>query len=99
MVRKVDLLTLEQSRSFAVVVVQHPAQALVPLNVTMSTEVMRLRADDLVREALVITFGVVVRDEIVNGCPERLFSEEDHRFQAGFFDVAHEALSVRVQIR
>ena len=30
-----------------------------PLHVTISAEVMSLRADDLVREALVIAFGVV----------------------------------------
>ena len=30
-----------------------------PLNFTISTEVMSLRADDLVRQALVVTFCVV----------------------------------------
>lgn len=80
MVRKLDVPTSPLSGSLAVVVVQHPAQALVPLHVTMSTEVMGLRADDFVREALVISFGVVMSNEVVNGCPERLLSEEDHAF-------------------
>ena len=43
-----------------------------PVHLTISAEVMSLRADYLVRQTLVIAFIVIVRDEILNGCPQRL---------------------------
>ena len=70
-----------------------------PVHLTISAEVMSLRADYLVRQTLVIAFIVIVRDEILNGCPQRTFTEEDQPFQTGLFDAAHESLRVRVQIR
>ena len=62
-------------------------------------EVMRLRANDLVLHALVITFGMVVRKEVLNSRSQRRLAKEDHPLQTGFLNAANEPLRVRVQVR
>ncbi len=59
-----------------------------PLYVTICTEVMSLRTYDLVRQTLVIAFGVVMRNEALSGCPQRL-SKQNHPLQTRFLDAAH----------
>jgi hypothetical protein len=66
------------SGSGAVVVVQHAAQALAALDLTCVAEMARLWADELVRQALMIALAVIVGDEVLNGCTQRLLPEEDH---------------------
>ena len=63
--------------SGAIVVVQQAAPALAPLDLTCVIEVVRFWADELVRQALMVALSVIVGDEILNGCPQRLFAEED----------------------
>jgi hypothetical protein len=72
----------------AIVVVQHAAQALAPLDLACIVEVARLWADELVRQALMIALGVIMGNEIVKGCAQRLLTEEDHALQAGLLDAA-----------
>ena len=48
-----------------------------PLYVTICTEVMSLRTGDFVRQTLVIAFGVVMRNEALRGCPQRLFLQTE----------------------
>jgi hypothetical protein len=36
--------------------------------------------------------------EVLNGCPQRTFPEQDQPFEAGLFYAPHEALGVGVQI-
>ena len=43
-------------------------------------EVIPLRLDESVAQALVIAFLVIMRDEILNSCPQRTFTEQDERF-------------------
>jgi hypothetical protein len=62
------------SGSGAVIVVQHAAQPLAALDLTGVAEMARLWTDELVRQALVIAFIVIVGDEVLNGCPQRLLS-------------------------
>src|ERR1019366_6384747 len=88
----------DSSGGGAVVVVQHAAQALAALDLTRVAEMAGLWADQLVRQALVIALAVIVGDEILHGCPQRLLPEEDHALQAGLLDAAHKSLRVGVQI-
>ena len=60
------------SGSGAVVVVQQAAQALAPLDLTGIVEVASLWTDELVRQALMIALGMIMGDEILNSCPQRL---------------------------
>jgi hypothetical protein len=46
-----------------------------------------------------VSFSVIMSNELSNGDPKRVLSEEDHPLQAGFFDTAHEAFGVAVQVR
>jgi hypothetical protein len=55
------------SGSGAIVVVQHAAQTLAPLDLACVIEVARLWADELVRQALMIALGMIMGDEVLNG--------------------------------
>ena len=48
----------------------------------------RLWTYELVRQALVIPFAVIVRDEVLNGYPQRFLPEADQAIQAGLLDAA-----------
>ena len=61
----------------AVVVIQHAAQALAPLDYTGFSKMAHFWANEPVGQALVISLGVVVGDEILNGRPQRILSEQD----------------------
>lgn len=89
----------ESSGSGAVVVVQHAAQPLAALDLTVVAEMARLWTDELVCQALVIAFAVIVGDEVLNGCPQGLLPEEDYAIQAGLLDAPYKSLRVGVQIR
>ena len=39
-----------------------------------------------------------MRCEVMNGCPQRTFPEQDQPFEAGLLNAPHEALGVSVQI-
>src|ERR1019366_90310 len=86
------------SGSGAGVVVQHAAQPLAALDLTGGVEMARLWADELVRQALMIALTVIVGDEVLNGCTQRLLPEKDHTVQAGLLDAAYKSLRVGVQI-
>jgi len=81
-----------------VVVIQHAAQALAALNLACVAEMASFWTDELVRQTLVIAFTVIMRDEVLDGCPQRLLAEEDHAIQAGLPDAAHKSLRVGVQV-
>ena len=59
--------TFTNSGRGAVVVVQHAAQTLAPLDLTWVIEVVRFWADELVRQALMVALSVIMGDEILNG--------------------------------
>jgi len=89
----------DRSGSGAVVVVQHSAQALAALHLTCVFEMASFRTDELVCQALMIALAVIMRNKVLNGCPQRLLTEEDQAVQTGFLDAAHKPLRVGVQIR
>ena len=53
----------------------------------------------MVAEALGWAFSMVMGDELGNGTPQGLFSEQDEAVQAGFLDRAYESLGLCVEIR
>src|SRR5712691_7321790 len=53
----------------AVVVVQHAAQALAPLDWSRGHKAPRPWNDQRIAQPLVIALSVVVGDEVVHGCP------------------------------
>jgi hypothetical protein len=83
------------SRSVAIVIVQHAAEALPSLDIAYITDVARFWADEVIRQALVIALAMM-EDEVLNGCSQRLFAEEDHAIQAGLLDGTNKSLRVRV---
>jgi hypothetical protein len=54
--------------------------------------------NQLVPQALMIAFPVIVRYEVPNSGPQRCLSEEDQTIQAGLLDAAYKSLRVGVQI-
>jgi hypothetical protein len=68
---------------------------LAALDLTIVAEMAWLWADKLVRQASVIALAVIVGDEVLNGCPQRFFPEEDHAIQAGLLDAPHKSLRRR----
>src|SRR5215472_10769031 len=90
---------LDRSGSGTVIVVQHAAQALPALDLSRASEVAGFWTDELVSQSLMIALAVIMSNEVLNGCPQRLLAEEDHAIQAGLLDGAHKSLRVGVQIR
>src|SRR3954462_1994680 len=82
----------------AVIVVQQSTQALLPLDRTGLSHMTRFGAEELIADTLVRAFPMVMRDELGNGGPQRLFSEQNQVVQAGFFDTPDESLGERIQI-
>ena len=54
----------------AVIVVQHAAQALAPLDHACVSKKARCWADESVGQPLVIALGVIMGDEVVHGGPQ-----------------------------
>ena len=88
-----------RSGRLAVVMVQHAAQALMALDGPRRSQMASLRADDPVRQTLVVPLGVVVLHKVLNCRPQRRLSEEDHPVQAGLLDAPDKPLGVGIQIR
>jgi hypothetical protein len=59
----------------------------------------RLWKDQPVPQPLVIALGVIVGDEVANGCPQRLLAKQNHALQTRFLNGPHESLGVGIQIR
>ena len=70
----------------AVVVVEHPAEALAPLNGVMGWGSDGCGLQESIFEPLMIALGVIVRDEMPDRVLKRGVSEEDHPAQTLFFD-------------
>ena len=60
--------------------------------------VASLWADVLVRQALMIALSIVVGDEILNSCPQRLLAEDHDALQPGFLDASYKSLCIGVQV-
>ena len=58
-----------------IVVVQRAAQALAPLERACVSQMARLWTDESVRQPLMIALGMIMRDEVLNGGPQRVLSK------------------------
>jgi len=41
-----------------------------------------------------MALAVIMSDEVLSSCPQRLLAEEHHAIQAGLLDAAHKSLRV-----
>jgi hypothetical protein len=78
--------SLGRSGGVSVVVLQHTALAFAALNWACSNEVFRCRRDQLVVQALMVSFCVIVVREILNGGTQVFLAEDHHPIQTfGFY--------------
>ena len=61
--------------------------------------VRRQRHDQLIAQALMVTFAMIVFDELGHGSAQRRFTDENHPVQTGFLDGSNETLREGVEIR
>src|SRR5882672_2977831 len=87
------------SRGGSVIVLQQATEPLTRQNATVADALGRHRHDQLIAQALMVAFAMIVLDELADGSPERPFTDENHLIQAGFLDRPYEALRVCVEIR
>ncbi len=63
------------------VVSQQTAEALTALDLTVALTNFFIRLDDLVAKALMISFLVIMKNELADGAAEHVLTEEDHSRQ------------------
>ena len=80
------------------VVPQQAAESLVALDLTILPANFITRCDDLVVEALVISFLVIMLQELADSGAKHLLAEEDHFQETLFLEASHETFDVRRQI-
>jgi hypothetical protein len=83
--------------SCAVIIVEHPTEALSPLAWTLQLG-GRSRPQQLVCETLMIALSMVVRHEVADRVVKRDLYEEDPSIQTLGLYCAHEAFGERIQI-
>ena len=83
----------------SVVVPQQPAQALAAADPALGLSDRFVGHDQLVVEALMIPFSVVVCNKLFDGSPQLSLAEEDHLVQTFGLDRSDESLRVWIQIR
>ena len=89
----------EPSRGGTMVILQQSSKPLTRQHATVVDGRVCDGHDQLIAQALMIAFAMIVLDELGDGSPERRFTEENHPVQAGFLDRPNEALRVCVEIR
>ena len=71
------------SRGGSVVVLQHASEPLPRQNAPVADGWSRYRYDQLIAQALMVPFVMIMLDEFVDSAPERRFTDENHPVQAG----------------
>ena len=80
------------------VVSQQTAEALTALDLTVALTNFFIRLDDLVAKALVISFLVIVKNELADGAAERVAVERHRRLEIRHADSdVREALNLHPQ--
>jgi hypothetical protein len=95
---KLNARRLPLSRGGSVVVLQQASEPFTRQNATVADGRGRYRYDQLIAQALMVPFVMIVLDEFADGTPKRLFTDENHPVQARFLDHPDEALRVRVGV-
>ena len=85
-------------RRVSVVIVQQSTQPRTTRNRAVAMSHPRGREQQSVAHALMASFVMVVRDELVNRTAQCAFADEDQSIQAGFLDRPHEPLRVGIEI-
>src|SRR5712691_8785803 len=86
------------SRGGSVIVLQQATEPLTRQNAAVADDLGGHRHDQLIAQALMVAFAMIVLDELADGSPERPFTDENHPVQAGFLDRPYEALRVRIGV-
>ena len=89
---------IQDSRRSSIVVVQPSTETFSALDRPCVYEVVWVRLNQAVAQALVVSLAVIMSYEVLNGCSQRTFPEQDQPLEAGLLDAADEALGVGVQI-
>jgi len=64
-----------------------------------ATALASIRYDQLIVQSLMISFPMIVGDELYDGLSEMLLAERNQPVETFFFDRPHEPLRVRIRIR
>jgi len=86
------------SRGGSVIILQQATEPLTRQNAAVADGLGGHRHDQLIAEALMVAFAMIVLDELPDGSPERPFTDENHPIQTGFLDRPYEALRVCVGV-
>ena len=89
---------IQDSGRSSIIVVQPSTETFPALDRACVYEVVWVRLNQAVAQPLVVSLAVIMSCEVLNGCPQRTFPEQDQPFEAGLLDAAHEALGVGIQI-
>jgi len=81
------------------VILQQSTEPLPRHNAAVAARLGRDRRDQLIAQALMIAFVMIVLDEFADGSAERRFTDQNHLVQTGFFDRSNEPLRERIEIR
>src|SRR5579862_9002894 len=82
-----------------VIVVEQAAEAASALDRSAPVGETRIRKDEQIANALMISLTVIMCDESPNRRAKRVFSEQNHPFQTRLLYRANEAFGVAVQVR
>ena len=75
------------------VIIQQTAQALPPLDPSSRVHCSLHRNDQSIVEALMISFMMIIFNEIADTAPQPIFTKEDHLLQTLFLDETHPAVA------
>src|SRR5215813_8579169 len=67
-----------RSRRLTIIVVQHSAQPLAPLDRSVASAVRLFLHDQPVAQSLMVALPVIMLHEFADGLPQRAFSEQNH---------------------
>ena len=87
-----------RSGSLAVVVPQKPPESFTTCDLTLDLPHLLARVDQAIAQRLVITFRVIMAQEVRDSRPQHPFSKEDQPGKTLLLDREHEALNVRIGI-
>ena len=81
------------------IIIEHSAEAASATNRSGAVGETGLRENEQITEALMVSLEVIMGDELSNSDAQSTLSEQNHAFQAGLLNAAHEALGIAVQVR
>ena len=81
------------------VVLQKPTKPFTAWNVAISLPIFLPGFDELVAQALVISFAMIVEQELADSISQRSLTEKDESMEALLLQAQMEPLDLRIQIR